>query len=145
MISLDILGWSVDDCMSHLKRFAGKAFDSRGSHILRLLSRIPVISSVTRLFCFIYTVLVDRKYPADGLEELLMNTYGRERSITDVSAATEMGSQVGITLTNARDGSVYIATNYNGVGRRPCNLGESRTESRIRTLSLNRLRPSELR
>ncbi|KAI8710253.1 PNPLA domain-containing protein [Fusarium sp. LHS14.1] len=122
VISLDILGWSVDDCMSHLKRFAGKAFDTRGSHILRLLSRIPVISSVTRLFCFIYTVLVDRKYPADGLEELLMNTYGRERSITDVSAATEMGSQVGITLTNARDGSVYIATNYNGVGRRPCNL-----------------------
>ncbi|KAJ3453489.1 hypothetical protein MRS44_017736 [Fusarium solani] len=122
VISLDILGWSVDDCMSHLKRFAGKAFDTRGSHILRLLSRIPVISSVTRLFCFIYAVLVDRKYPADGLEELLMNTYGRERSITDVSAATEMGSQVGITLTNARDGSVYIATNYNGVGRRPYNL-----------------------
>ncbi|RSL77611.1 hypothetical protein CDV31_017317, partial [Fusarium ambrosium] len=122
VISLDILGWSVDDCMSHLKRFARKAFDTRGSHLLRLLSRIPVISSVTRLFCFIYAVLVDRKYPADGLEELLMNTYGRERSITDVSAATEMGSQVGITLTNARDGSVYIATNYNGVGRRPYNL-----------------------
>ncbi|KAH7229950.1 acyl transferase/acyl hydrolase/lysophospholipase [Fusarium solani] len=110
VISLDILGWSVDDCMSHLKRFAGKAFDTRGSHILRLLSRIPVISSVTRLFCFIYAVLVDRKYPADGLEELLMNTYGRERSITDVSAATEMGSQVGITLTNALDDYCHLSS-----------------------------------
>jgi hypothetical protein len=83
---------------------------------------------VARFFYLIYAVLVDRKYPADDLEELLIDTYGRERAITDVSVATEIGTQVGVTLTNARDGSVYIATNYNGVGKRPQNVGESKDD-----------------
>ncbi|RSL40906.1 hypothetical protein CEP54_015980 [Fusarium duplospermum] len=116
VISLDILGWSVDNCMVHLKRFADASFSNQPGQFLRLLSRIPVISAVAQLLSLLHVSLTGSKYSADGLEELLADTYGRHRRITDVSGATEMGTHVGVTLTRASDGSIFLATNYNRVG-----------------------------
>ncbi|RSL40975.1 hypothetical protein CEP54_015958 [Fusarium duplospermum] len=103
VISLDILGWSVDDCMSHLKMFAKESFVHRCPDFLRMLCRLPFVSSVARLLQLVYALLVDSKYAADGLEQLLQDTYGSDRCLTDLSTATAMGTHVGVTLTKARD------------------------------------------
>ncbi|KAM5527445.1 hypothetical protein FOXYSP1_20317 [Fusarium oxysporum f. sp. phaseoli] len=113
VICLDILGWNVDDCMSHLKQFAQQSFIQRSSRFTRLLNRLPLLSNVAWLFQLICTLLADSKYTAEGLEKLLIETYGQNRSTTDISPATAMGAHVGVTLTRARDGSVFLATNYN--------------------------------
>ncbi|KAH7112381.1 acyl transferase/acyl hydrolase/lysophospholipase [Dactylonectria macrodidyma] len=106
VISLDILGWGVDDCMAHLKKFAEASFPQQPSPLLRLLSRIPVLATVAELFSFVYAFLTGSKYAAGGLEQLLADTYG-QRCIADVSHATEIGSHVGVTLTRASDGNYY--------------------------------------
>ncbi|WKT54352.1 hypothetical protein QSH57_004936 [Fusarium oxysporum f. sp. vasinfectum] len=113
VICLDILGWNVDDCMSHLKQFAQQSFIQRSSWFRRLLDRLPLFSNVAWLFQLICTLLADSKYTAEGLEKLLIETYGQNRSTTDISPATAIGAHVGVTLTRARDGSVFLATNYN--------------------------------
>ncbi|KAF4471559.1 retrotransposon hobase [Fusarium albosuccineum] len=118
VISLDILGWSVDDCMDHLRKFADASFSNQPGHLLRLLSRVPVVSGVAQLLSFLHVSLTGSKYSADGLEELLADTYGSERRITDASEATEMGTHVGVTLTRVSDGSIFLATNYNAAGTR---------------------------
>ncbi|OBS17023.1 hypothetical protein FPOA_12047 [Fusarium poae] len=112
---LDILGWNVDDCMSHLKQFAQQSFIQRSGRLTRLLSRLPLFSSAVWLFELIYTFLTDSKYSAEGLEKLLIETYGQSRGTADISLATSMGTHIGVTLTRARDGSVFLATNYNSV------------------------------
>ncbi|KAF4334097.1 patatin-like phospholipase [Fusarium beomiforme] len=113
VICLDILGWNVDDCMSHLKQFAQQSFIQRSSRFTRLLNRLPLFSKVAWLFQLTCTLLADSKYTAEGLEKLLIETYGQNRSTTDLSPATAMGTHVGVTLTRAHDGSVFLATNYN--------------------------------
>ncbi|KAK2666482.1 hypothetical protein RAB80_018139 [Fusarium oxysporum f. sp. vasinfectum] len=113
VICLDILGWNVDDCMSHLKQFAQQSFIQRSSWFTRLLDRLPLFSNVAWLIQLICTFLADSKYTAEGLEKLLIETYGQNRSTTDISPATAIGAHVGVTLTRACDGSVFLATNYN--------------------------------
>ncbi|EXM16065.1 hypothetical protein FOTG_15595 [Fusarium oxysporum f. sp. vasinfectum 25433] len=130
VICLDILGWNVDDCMSHLKQFAEQSFIQRSSRFTRLLNRLPLLSNVAWLFQLICTLLADSKYTAEGLEKLLIETYGQNRSTTDISPATAMGAHVGVTLTRARDGSVFLATNYNSA------TGQAR-DSDYRHLELN--------
>ncbi|KAH7184234.1 acyl transferase/acyl hydrolase/lysophospholipase [Fusarium oxysporum] len=105
VICLDILGWNVDDCMSHLKQFAQQSFIQRSSWFTRLLDRLPLFSNVAWLFQLICTLLADSKYTAEGLEKLLIETYGQNRSTTDISPATAIGAHVGVTLTRAYDGS----------------------------------------
>ncbi|KAJ3454384.1 hypothetical protein MRS44_018278 [Fusarium solani] len=124
VISLDVLGWSVDDCMSHLKRFAKESFVRRCPDFLLRLCRLPFVSSVVWLLQLVYALLADSKYAADGLERLLQDTYGSDRCITDLSTATAMGTYVGVTLTKARDGSVFLATNYNGTDYRHLESGD---------------------
>ncbi|KNB13799.1 hypothetical protein FOXG_12484 [Fusarium oxysporum f. sp. lycopersici 4287] len=102
----------------YLKMFANKAFPPR-SCILRFMSKVPLLSTFTRLTLFFFTLLTDSKYSANGLESLLMDTYGLHRGITDCSFASHIGSHVGVTLTRARDGAGFIATNYNQAGCRP--------------------------
>ncbi|KAJ9413038.1 hypothetical protein FOXG_14055 [Fusarium oxysporum f. sp. lycopersici 4287] len=102
VMSLDILGWTVDECLDYLKMFANKAFPPR-SCILRFMSKVPLLSTFTRLTLFFFTLLTDSKYSANGLESLLMDTYGLHRGITDCSFASHIGSHVGVTLTRARD------------------------------------------
>jgi hypothetical protein len=80
-----------------------------------MLSKVPVVSEVARFLYFVYIMIVDGKYSADGLERLLQETCGPDRTLTDCSASTEMGTHVGVTLTNAHIGKAVIATNYNGV------------------------------
>ncbi|RSL95848.1 hypothetical protein BHE90_009552 [Fusarium euwallaceae] len=103
VISLDVLGWSVDDCMSHLKRFAKESFVQRCPDFLLRLCRLPFVSSVVWLLQLVYALLADSKYDVNGLERLLQDTYGSDRCITDLSTATVMGTYVGVTLTKARD------------------------------------------
>lgn len=110
---LGILGWDVQDCISHIKEFAQQSFIQRPSLLTRLLSRIPVVSRVAWLFELISTVLTDSKYTAEGLEKILIDTYGENRGTTDLTLAATTGVFVGVTLTRARDGSVFLATNYN--------------------------------
>ncbi|KAL5585793.1 hypothetical protein FOVSG1_013485 [Fusarium oxysporum f. sp. vasinfectum] len=130
VICLDILGWNVDDCMSHLKQFAQQSFIQRSSWFTRLLDRLPLFSNVAWLFQLICTLLADSKYTAEGLEKLLIETYGQNRSTTDISPATAIGAHVGVTLTRACDGSVFLATNYN------CATGQAQ-DSDYRHLELN--------
>lgn len=125
---LDILGWTVDECLDYLKMFANKAFPPR-SCILRFMSKVPLLSTFTRLTLFFFTLLTDSKYSANGLESLLMDTYGLHRGITDCSFASHIGSHVGVTLTRARDGAGFIATNYNQAGCRPEILGTFAVQS----------------
>ncbi|KAI5455667.1 acyl transferase/acyl hydrolase/lysophospholipase [Mariannaea sp. PMI_226] len=119
VISLDILGWTVEECMCYFKSFAERCFQDRIPMLLRIFSKVPVISDIARFFYFLYIVIVDGKYSANELETLLRETCGLERTLTDCSSATEMGTQVGVTLTKAHNGKAIIATNYNGVGDRP--------------------------
>ncbi|KAK2469735.1 hypothetical protein H9L39_18550 [Fusarium oxysporum f. sp. albedinis] len=130
VICLDILGWNVDDCMSHLKQFAEQSFIQRSSWFTRLLDRLPLFSNVVWLFQLICTLLADSKYTAEGLEKLLIETYGQNRSTADISPATAIGAHVGVTLTRARDGSVFLATNYN------CATGQAQ-DSDYRHFELN--------
>ncbi|KAK7571505.1 hypothetical protein V3481_018717 [Fusarium oxysporum f. sp. vasinfectum] len=116
--------------MSHLKQFAQQSFIQRSSRFTRLLNRLPLLSNVAWLFQLICTLLADSKYTAEGLEKLLIETYGQNRSTTDISPATAMGAHVGVTLTRARDGSVFLATNYNSA------TGQAR-DSDYRHLELN--------
>lgn len=68
-------------------------------------------------------ILFDRKYPASGLEKLLEDVYGADRTMIDCLGPSEAGMYVGVTLANAWDGSISLATNYNGVGQRACEQG----------------------
>ncbi|KAF4972947.1 hypothetical protein FSARC_616 [Fusarium sarcochroum] len=117
VLSLDILGWTVDDCMSHLKDFAAEAFTTK-NRILNLVSKVPILSIASSFLVTLRSLLFDSKYSASGLERHLIATYGRDRGITDLSFASQIGAHVGVTLTRARDGAAYVATNYNGVGKR---------------------------
>lgn len=99
--------------MDHLKQFAQQSFIQRSGCFVRLLNRLPLLSSAVWLFGMIHTLLTDSKYSAEGLEKLLIETYGQSRGIADISSATSMGAHIGVTLTRARDGSVFLATNYN--------------------------------
>lgn len=110
---MDILGWNVENCMDHLKQFAQQSFIQRSGHLTHLLRRLPFLSRAVWLLEMIYTFLTDSKYSTEGLEKLLIETYGQSRGITDISRATSMGTHIGVTLTRARDGSVFLATNYN--------------------------------
>lgn len=131
VICLDILGWNVDDCMSHLKQFAQQSFIQRSSWFTRLLDRLPLFSNVAWLFQLICTLLADSKYTAEGLEKLLIETYGQNRSTTDISPATAIGAHVGVTLTRARDGSVFLATNYNSATGQAQDSGACRWECHL--------------
>ncbi|KAH6868994.1 acyl transferase/acyl hydrolase/lysophospholipase [Thelonectria olida] len=103
VISLDVLGWSVEDCMCYFKSFAERAFQCPVPIALRMLSKVPVISEVARFLYFVYIMIVDGKYSADGLERLLQETCGPDRTLTNCSASTEMGTHVGVTLTNTHN------------------------------------------
>lgn len=129
VISLDVLGWDVDDCMAYFKTFASKAFQCQCPILVRILSRIPGVSNMVRLFNFLYIIFVDRKYTADELEKLLQETCGLEKTLSDCPVTTEMGTHIGVTLTNARNNNAFIATNYNGVGERPSLCGTVKTFS----------------
>ncbi|KAF4467879.1 hypothetical protein FALBO_5249 [Fusarium albosuccineum] len=102
--SLDVLGWSIEDCMTHLKKFAEAAFPRSSPFILRFFHDTPIFPTVARLLAFLHACLTDSKYPSVGLEKLLMDTYGSACQITGISNATEMGTHVGVTLTRADDG-----------------------------------------
>ncbi|KAH7184416.1 acyl transferase/acyl hydrolase/lysophospholipase [Fusarium oxysporum] len=93
VICLDILGWN------------------RSSRFTRLLNRLPLLSNVAWLFQLICTLLADSKYTAEGLEKLLIETYGQNRSTTDISPATAYGAHVGVTLTRARDDYRHLELN----------------------------------
>jgi hypothetical protein len=117
--------------MSHLKQFAEQSFIQRSSRFTRLLNRLPLLSNVAWLFQLICTLLADSKYTAEGLEKLLIETYGQNRSTTDISPATAIGAHVGVTLTRASDGSVFLATNYNSATGQAQDSGACRWECHL--------------
>ncbi|RBR26543.1 uncharacterized protein FIESC28_00660 [Fusarium coffeatum] len=121
VVCLGILGWNVDDCLSHLRTFAQESFVHGQSKPVQLLSSIPFVSSIVGLFQLIRSLLSDSKYDADGIEQLLIDTYGFDRSCIDISSAAELGGYVGVTLTKTNDGSVFLATNSNGTDMRHSN------------------------
>ncbi|CVL09032.1 related to calcium-independent phospholipase A2 [Fusarium mangiferae] len=116
VVCLGVLGWNVDDCMLYLKQFAEQSFANRQSRLAQLFSSLPFVSRIFGVFQFIHALLSDSKYAADGIEKSLLDTYGCDRTLTGTSAAAGLGGYVGVTLTRASDGSVFLATNYNHVG-----------------------------
>ncbi|KAI8710386.1 PNPLA domain-containing protein [Fusarium sp. LHS14.1] len=117
IVCLDILGWTVEQCMAYFEAFASRAFAHKRHWLLRFINRIPLLSEVLHFLELGYILVTDSKYSVDGLRELLQETCGH-RSLMDSSQATKIGSHVAVTLTKSGDGSVLIATNYNGVGSR---------------------------
>lgn len=109
--------------MAYFETFASRAFAHKRHWLLRFINTIPLLSEVLHFLELGYILVSDSKYSVDGLQELLQETCG-QRSLMDNSQATKMGSHVAVTLTNSRDGSVLIATNYNGVGSRPVHRGK---------------------
>ena len=87
------------------------------------MARIPLISNSLKVIQFIHALFSDSKYAAEGIERLLIETYGRNRALTDVPAATSIGGYVGVTLTRTTDGVVFLATNYNNAGNLYSNSG----------------------
>jgi hypothetical protein len=121
--ALFVNGWSVDDCLHYLHVAVFLAFQRH--FLLRLflffVGGVPFVPSMLE---FLVSLVVDSKYSAGQLEMMQRDVYGPERSLTDSHEASRMGAMVAVTLTTTHDTSTFIATNYNGVGKRDPNCGE---------------------
>jgi hypothetical protein len=54
-------------------------------------------------------------YEPQGIEKALMKLHGNNK-MTDISYATHIGAKVGVLAATTENPSVYLFTNYNGVG-----------------------------
>jgi patatin-like phospholipase/acyl hydrolase len=101
-------GISPAGCREIFKNQAGTAFEGGGQYSSSLLS------GPLRL---VSTVLRDGAYEANGLENVLMDTYGRDTRMLDASYATKTGTKLAALVATAGDPAVLLFTNYNGIGR----------------------------
>ena len=62
-------------------------------------------------------------YLAENIEMPLKQAFGSNKSILDQSYTTSIGARIGVIAITIQDSSLYIFTNYNGVGKRSQNLG----------------------
>lgn len=71
------------------------------------------------------SLLADCLYPAANIESALKEAYGSDKGILDISYATSIGTRVGIPVATIRDPSLCLFTNYNGIGSRTHDSGNS--------------------
>lgn len=105
---LCVNGWSIEECIRSFKSLSLSAFKPR------LLSQLPLakFGSLASIWQIGLSLLFDSKYESGNLEAALQNVFGSTKSLTDWSAATEMGIMVGITMATA-DGKTLVASNRN--------------------------------
>lgn len=125
LVGLDILGWSVEECISNFEAFSSQAFQPWFPRIPHCLRNTKIISGVLKALSLLFTFLMDSKYSADGLEKLLRDICGPQRALIGFSEEARTESYLGITLNNVRTGTTVLATSYNGVGSRPESCGQS--------------------
>ncbi|KAI6311888.1 hypothetical protein MCOR30_010709 [Pyricularia oryzae] len=101
-------GWDIEKCLATFKQLSHTAFQRRAS------LKIPLISAVLQ---FLISIICDGRYPPKNLESVLQRVFGR-KGILDSSAESEMGILAGIIVTNIKDTSASVFTNYNAVGNR---------------------------
>ena len=88
---------------------------------------IPLLSRAVELTA---SYLADGLYPADNVEAVLKEALGTDKTILDGSYASLTGTKVGLPVaTVSRHPSYRVFTNYNGVGTRGADQGESCLES----------------
>lgn len=111
--ALALNGWDVEDCIESFERSSSMAFKRRPvvSYTDALLSAIPTVASTLE---FAIALISGCKYPADGLEAVLQDTYGVDERIVDSKFSSETGIHVGVTLTGTNNTNTYIVTSYNG-------------------------------
>lgn len=78
-------------------------------------------SRMRRLF---NTLISDGYYDASTFKECLKEAFGSERRMFD-SPQQISGSKVAVTALNISDGSVFLFSNYNGIGHRKSNKGRN--------------------
>lgn len=103
----------------------------------RISSNIPVLSHCVKA---VLAYLNDGLYPASNINTALRN-WMKEKGLLDCSHATTTGTKVGIPVaTVSRLPSFCFFTNYNGVGERDKEQGESASEMLYRRLTWGRAR-----
>jgi hypothetical protein len=100
---------------------ADRAFVTQRAFQQRAFAQIPFFSWIKEL---LVSYLTDSLYPADGLEEVLKEVFGLNRSIDGCSHATHSGTKVSLPVTTVPESSSCLFTNYNGVGSRAADCGE---------------------
>jgi hypothetical protein len=86
----------------------------------------PRTPFVSRAFELAASYLGDGLYSADNVEAVLKDALGADKTIQDCSYATFTGTKVGLpAATVSRHPSYRVFTNYNGVGKRSHDDGES--------------------
>ncbi|XMA20309.1 hypothetical protein WAI453_013100 [Rhynchosporium graminicola] len=118
-IRLSICGWTIEQATENLEHYAELAFQPRSLWNTEIL----LISQFLQVIDFMISYLADSRYSADNLEAALREAFGSNRSMLDYSNATRIGTCVGLPVTTIRDTSIYVFTNYNGVGTRSRNCG----------------------
>ncbi|CZS94309.1 related to calcium-independent phospholipase A2 [Rhynchosporium graminicola] len=113
-IRLSICGWTIEQATENLEHYAELAFQPRSLWNTEIL----LISQFLQVIDFMISYLADSRYSADNLEAALREAFGSNRSMLDYSNATRIGTCVGLPVTTIRDTSIYVFTNYNGVGTR---------------------------
>ncbi|CAG9939340.1 unnamed protein product [Clonostachys rosea f. rosea IK726] len=93
------VGWSLKRCATEFETLAKDAFQPESVGLLR----------------WILSFFTDSVYEPQGIEKALMKLHGNNK-MTDISYATHIGAKVGVLAATTENPSVYLFTNYNGVG-----------------------------
>lgn len=119
-------GWDIAKCLATFKQLSHTAFQRRAS------LKIPLVSAVLQ---FLISIICDGRYPPKNLESVLQRVFGR-KCILDSSVESEMGILAGIIVTNIKDTSASVFTNYNAVGNRKnhCDYSVMTTDPAARPL-----------
>lgn len=115
--------WSVEDCTHWFESLARIAFKRR-----RVLG-IPILSSIQEL---ITSYLADSLYPVDNLDTALKEVFGGDRSLLDYLYATAIGAKIGLPVATILETALCVFTNYNGVGTRDHNCGNSQIDGSLK-------------
>lgn len=110
-------GWSIEESVEKFEKLATFAFQRR--NVLRL----PFLSRIQELLVSYFT---DGLYPAKNIETALKEVFGVDSSILDHSYASSTGTKIGLPVATVQEKpACRIFTNYNGIGTRDQNQGES--------------------
>ena len=109
-------GWSIERSLDVFEKLAKTTFRRQKGLGIPLLSRLREL---------LKSYFTDGLYAAGNIEAALKEVFGKE-SILDNSYATSTGTRIGLPVATVHERpSCRIFTNYNGVGTRERNQGES--------------------
>lgn len=123
MIAIDhyINGRSLSESIQRFPEMMQRTFKRRSSLNIPLLSRAFELTA---------SYLADGLYSAENLEAVVKDALSADKHILDVSYATATGTRVGLPVATVSEHPSYrVFTNYNGVGKRAGDQGQSSSKT----------------